>query len=164
MIKLLLTLLMMFTFGTSTVNAEENTVSIKDRISELAKTESDSQSTINAEVDKLSEDELKAIIANVNELTEPTEEDLAIKEAAINKLEEIKNVEENVTNSDDSSIELTTDSNVETSNLLVIGISALGISLMLSALTLLFAGYRIESRFPLMLGILLIVIMKLLAM
>ena len=88
MIKLLLTLIMMFTFGTSIVNAEENTTSIKDRISELSETKPDSKSAIKAEVDKLSEDELKAIIENVNELTEPTEYDLAIKEAAAIKLEE----------------------------------------------------------------------------
>ena len=93
MIKLLLTLLMMFTFGTSFVNAEENTASIKDRISELTEAESDNQSIINAEVNELSEDELKAIIANVDKLTEPTEEDLAIKETATIKLEEIKSFE-----------------------------------------------------------------------
>ena len=164
MIKLLLTLVMMFTFGTSTVNAEENTTNIEDRISELAEVKPDNQSAIKAKVNELSEDELKAIIANVDELTEPAEEDLAIKEAATIKLEEMKSIEENVTNADDSSIELTTDSNVETPNILVIGISALGISLMLSALTLLFAGYRTESRLPLMLGVLLIVIMKLFVM
>ena len=89
MIKLLLTLLMMFAFGTSTVNAEENTTSIKDRISELTETSSDSESAIKAEVDELSEDELKAIIENVNEMTEPTEVDLAIKEAAISRIEEL---------------------------------------------------------------------------
>ena len=164
MIKLLLTLIMMFAFGTSTVNAEENTTSIEDRISELAETKTSSQSTIKTKVGELSENELEKVIENVNELAEQTEDDLAIKEAAISKLEEIKNIEENVTNARDSSIELTTDSNVETPNLLVIGMSALGISLMLSALTLLFAGYRTESRLPLMLGVLLIVIMKLFAM
>ena len=86
MIKLLLTLLMLFTFGTSIVNAEENTTSIEDRISELAEVKLDSKSVIKAKVDELSEDELKAIIENVNELTEPTEEDLAIREAASIKL------------------------------------------------------------------------------
>ena len=90
MIKLLLTLIMMFTFGTSAVNAEENTPSIEDRISELAEVKLDRQSAIKAKVDELSEDELKAIIANVDELTEPTEEDLAIKEASSNKLEEME--------------------------------------------------------------------------
>ena len=94
MIKLLLALIMMFTFGTSTVNAEDDTAIIRDRVSQLAETSSDRQSIINAEVDELSEDELKTVIANVNELTEPAEEDLAIKKAAINKLEEMKNVEE----------------------------------------------------------------------
>ena len=93
MIKLLLTLVMMFGFGTSTVNAEENTTSIEDRIDELAETKTASQSTIEAKVDELSEDELKTVIANVNELTEPAEEDLAIKKAAINKLEEMKEAE-----------------------------------------------------------------------
>ena len=108
MIKLLSALIMMFAFGTSIVNAEEEATDIKDRISELAETKSASQSIINAEVDKLSEDELKTVIANVNDLTEPTEDDLIIKEAAISKLEKMKNVE-------DSSIKLTTDSNVEAS-------------------------------------------------
>ena len=92
--KLLLTLVMMFAFGTSTVNAEEDTTSTEDRISELAEINSVSQSTIKDKVDELSEDELETIIANVDELTEPTEEDLAIKEAAISKLEEMENVEE----------------------------------------------------------------------
>ena len=94
MIKLLLALIMMFAFGTSTVNAEEEATDIKDRISELAETKSASQSIINAEVDKLSEDELKTVIANVNDLTEPTEDDLAIEEAAISKLDEMNNVKE----------------------------------------------------------------------
>lgn len=90
MIKLILTLIMLFTFGTSTVNAEENTTSIENRINELAEIKSDSESAIKAKIDELSEDELKAIIENVNELKEPTEEDLAIKEAATNKLEEME--------------------------------------------------------------------------
>lgn len=94
MIKLLLTLIMMFTFGTSTVNAEENTTNIEDMISELAETKLDRQSTIKAKVDELSEDELKTMIANVNELTEPTEDNLAIKEAAISRLGEMENIEE----------------------------------------------------------------------
>ena len=94
MMKLLLALIMMFALGTSTVNAERNTASIEDRIDELAETKSDSQSTIKAKVDELSEDELKAIIANVNDLTEPTEDDLAIEEAAISKLDEMNNVKE----------------------------------------------------------------------
>ena len=94
MIKLLLALIMMFAFGTSTVNAEEEATDIKDRISELAETKSASQSIINAEVDKLSEDELKTVIANVNDLTEPTEDDLAIEEAAISKLDEMNHVTE----------------------------------------------------------------------
>lgn len=91
--KVLLTLVMLFTFGTSVVNAEEDTAVIEDRISELAETKSDSKSAINAKVDELSEDELKAIIANVDELTEQTEEDLAIKEASMNKLEEMEEAE-----------------------------------------------------------------------
>ena len=89
MIKLILTLIMVFTFGTTTVNAEENTTSIEDRISELSEVKLDSRSTIIARIDELSEDELKAIIENVNELTEPTEADLAIKEAASNELKEL---------------------------------------------------------------------------
>ena len=125
---------MMFTFGASTVNAEEDTMGIKDRISELAETKSDSQSIINAKVDELSEGELKTVIANVNELTEPTEEDLAIKEAAISKLEEMKRVEEYVTNADDDSIELTSDSNDDTLKFLAIGIGVLGLILILSLL------------------------------
>ena len=133
-IKLLLTLIMMFTFGASTVNAEEDTTGIKDRISELAETKSDSQSIINSKVDELSEEELKTVIANVNELTEPTEEDLAIKEAAISKLEEMKRVEEYVTNADDDSIELTSDSNDDTLKFLAIGIGVLGLILILSLL------------------------------
>ena len=88
MIKLLLTLIMVFTFGISTVNAEENTTNIDDRISELTEAKPNSELAIKARIDKLSEDELKAIIENVDELTDPTEEDLAIKETAINKLKE----------------------------------------------------------------------------
>ena len=92
MIKLLLTLVMMFTFGfgTSIVNAEENTINIDARISELAEVKLDSRSAIIARIDELSEDELKAIIENVNELTEPTETDLAIKKAASNKLKALR--------------------------------------------------------------------------
>ena len=93
MIKLLLTLIMMFTFGISTVNAEENTTSIEDRIDELAETKTASQSTIKAKIDELSEDELKTVIANVNELAEQTGDDLDIKDAAISKLEEMKEAE-----------------------------------------------------------------------
>ena len=90
MTKLLLTLIMMmFTFGTSFVSAEENTTNIEDRISELAVAKPDSELAIKAKVDELSEDELKAIIENVNELTEPTEYDLAIKKAATIKLREL---------------------------------------------------------------------------
>lgn len=164
MIKLLLTLIMMFTFGTSTVNAEEDTTGIKDRVSELAETKSDSQSIINAEVDELSEDELKTVIANVNELTEPTEDDLVIKEAAISKLEEMKRVEEYVTNADDDSIELTTDSNVETSNPLAVGIGVLGLILMAVALIMFFMGYRTQITSPLIIiGLVLIIVMNLLA-
>lgn len=89
MIKLILTLIMVFTFGTTTVNAEENTTNIEDRISELAEVNLDRRESIIARIDELSEDELKAIVANVNELTEPTEDDLDIKEAATNKLKEL---------------------------------------------------------------------------
>ena len=162
MIKLLLTLIMMFAFGTSTVNAEEDTTGIKDRISELAETKSDNQSIINAEVDELSEDELKTVIANVNELTEPTEDDLVIKEAAISKLEAMKKVEEYVTNADDDSIELTTDSNVETSNPLAIRLGVIGLILMSFALIMLFMGYSDESTLPFLVGMLLVVVMQLL--
>ena len=94
MIKLLLALIMMFAFGTSTVNAEENTTSIEDKISELAKTKSDNESVIKAKIDELSEDELKAVIVNVNKLEEKDLDDLAIEEAAISKLDEMNNVEE----------------------------------------------------------------------
>ena len=138
MIKLLLTLIMIFTVGTSTVNAEENTTSIEDMISELAETESDRQSTIKAKVDELSEDELKTVIANVNELTEPTEDNLAIKEAAINKLEEMKSV--------------------ETSNLLALGACVLGIISFFSAFIMTLTGYNDESTVPLILGVVLIFI------
>ena len=140
MIKLLLAFIMMFAFGTSTVNAEENTAGIKDRVSELAKTKTDSQSIINAEVDELSEDELKTVIANVNELTEPAEEDLAIKKAAINKLEEMKSVEK--------------------PNLLAIGIGVLGVVLLFSGVIL--TGHSDESTLLFIVGILLVVAMLLL--
>ena len=121
MIKLLSALIMMFAFGTSTVNAEENATGIKDRVSELADTKLDTQSIINAEVDELSEDELKAVIANVNDLTEPTEDDLVIKEAATNKLEEMKSV--------------------ETSSLAALGIGTLGVFLISFAWGMAIAGH-----------------------
>ena len=140
MIKLLLTLIMMFTFGTSTVNAEENTISIEDRISELAETKSeDSQSVINAKLDELYEDELKAIIANVNELTEPTEDDLTIKEAAISKLEELK------------------------FNHLALRVGFIGLGLMFSSFIMLFTRYSDESTLTFIAGLVLIVVMRLLA-
>ena len=113
MIKLILTLIMMFTFGASTVNAEENTTSIEDRIIELAEIKSGSQSDIKTKIDELSEDELEKVIANVNELTDPTEDDLDIKEAAISKLDGMKIV--------------------ETSYLVILGIYVLGIIYMLYA-------------------------------
>ena len=134
--KLLLTLVMMFTFGTSTVNAEESGNSTEDRISELAEINSDSQSTIKDKVDELSEDELKTIIANVDELTEPTEEDLAIKEAAISKLEEMKSV--------------------ETSNLLALGAGVLGLISIFSALFMTFTRYSDKITAPVILGVVLI--------
>ena len=138
MIKLLLALIMMFTFGTSTVNAEDDTASIRDRVSELADTKLDSQSIINAEVDELSEDELETVIANVDELTEPTEEDLAIKEAAISKLEEMKSV--------------------ETSNLLALGAVVLGLISIFSALFMVLTGHIDFINVPLILGVVLIFI------
>ena len=142
MIKLLL-LVMMFAFGTSTVNAEENTTRTEDRISELAEINSDSQSTIEDKVDELSKDELETIIANVDELTEPTEEDLAIKEAAISKLEEIESV--------------------ETSNTLTIGIGVVGLILIISALVMLFMGYSDQITSPLIIiGLVLTIVMQLL--
>ena len=142
MIKLLL-LVMMFAFGTSTVNAEENTTRTEDRISELAEINSDSQSTIEDKVDVLSEDELETIISNVDELTEPTEEDLAIKEAAISKLEEIESV--------------------ETSNTLTIGIGVVGLILIISALVMLFMGYSDQITSPLIIiGLVLTIVMQLL--
>lgn len=138
MIKLLLTLIMVFTFGTSTVNAEENTTNIENRISELAEAKPDNLSTINAKVDELSEDELKAIIENVNELKEPTEEDLAIKEAAISKLEE------------------------EEVSPLTIVVFALGFGLIFSAFIMLFKGYIDESVLTFGVGILLVMVVSLL--
>ena len=122
MIKLLLTLLMLFIFGTSTVNAEENTTNIEDRISELDETKTASQSTIKTNIDELSEYEIETIIANVDELTEPTEEDLAIKEAAISAILELAGVEEM--------------ESVETSNTLITGVFILGLGLMLYVLLL----------------------------
>ena len=148
MMKLLLTLVMMFAFGTSTVNAEEDTTSTEDRISELAEINSVSQSTIKDKVDELSEDELETIIANVDELTEPTEDDLAIKEAAISKLE-LAGVEET--------------ESVETSDLLPLGIGVVGLILMLSALIMLFMGHRDASRMPLIAGMIMVIVMQLLA-
>lgn len=68
--------------------------STEDRISELAETKTASRSTIKTKVDELSEDELKAIIANVDELTEPTEDDLVIKEPAVSAILELAGVEE----------------------------------------------------------------------
>ena len=109
---------MVFTFGTTTVNAEENTTSIEDRIIELAEIKSGSQSDIKTKIDELSEDELETVISNVNELTDQTEDDLAIKEAAISKLEGMKIV--------------------ETSYLVILGIYVLGLILMLSALFMMF--------------------------
>lgn len=143
MIKLILTLIMMFGFGTTTVNAEENTTRTEDRISELAEIKSDSQSTIIARIDELSEDELETIIANIDELTEPTEEDMAIKEVALSKLEEMESV--------------------ETSDFLSIGIGVVGLILMISALIMLFMGHREASRMPLIIGMLLLIVMQLLA-
>lgn len=141
MIKLLLTLIMMFTFGTSVVNAEINAADIKDRISELAEAKSDTQSIINAQVNELSEDELKAIIANVNELAEPAEEDLIIKEAANNKLQEMKSIDE--------------------LSPLTIGLGILGFGLMFSAFVMLFTGFSDESTLTFGAGLLLIMIVKL---
>ena len=138
MTKLLLTLILMFTFGTSLVSAEENTTNIEDRISELAEAKPDSKSAIKAKVDELSEDELKAIIENVNELTEQTEDDLAIKEAAVSKLEEMKSV--------------------ETSNLLALGIGVLGLISIFSALFMVLTGHIDKINVPLILGVVLIFI------
>ena len=122
--KLLLTLIMMFTFGTSTVNAEENTTSIEDRISELTVTKSESQSIIKSKVDELSEDELKTVIANINELTEPTEDVLVIKEAAISKLESLNTL------------------NTLKSNLLTIGIGIIVLGLLHSSWLMTIEEYR----------------------
>lgn len=141
MIKLLLTLIMLFTFGTSTVNAEENTTNIEDRISELAEVKLDSKSVIKAKVDKLSEDELKAIIANVDELTEPTEDELDIKEAATNKLEEMENVEVSP---------------------FTIVVFALGLLLMFSSFIMLFTGYIDESTWTFIVGLILVMVVSLL--
>ena len=137
MIKLLLTLVMMFGFGTSTVNAEENTTSIEDRIDELAETKTASQSTIKAKIDELSEDELKTVIANVNELTEQTGDDLAIKDAAISKLEGMKN------------------------NPVAIGIGVVGLILMFSAYFMVLAGYDGDITVPLFAGVIMVILMLL---
>ena len=142
MIKLLLTLIVMFAFGTSTVNAEEKAASIEDRIDELAETKTASQSTIEAKIDELSEDELKTVIANVNELTEQTGDDLAIKDAAISKLEEMKEAEVSP---------------------LTLGIGVVGLILMFSAWFMVLAGYDGDITVPLFLGVLLIIVMLILA-
>ena len=142
MIKLLLALIMMFAFGTSTVNAEENTTSIEDKISELAKTKSDNESAIKAKIDELSEDELKAVIVNVNKLEEKNLDDLFIEEAAISKLREMKTIE---------------------TYYLPLGLGVVGIILMLSALIMTFTGYNDESIMPLIIGMLLLIVMRLLA-
>ena len=139
MMKLLLALIMMFALGTSTVNAEKNTASIEDRIDELAETKTASQSTIEAKIDELSEDELKTVIANVNELTEQTGDDLAIKDAAISKLEGMKN------------------------NPLAIGIGVVGLVLMFSAYFMVLAGYDGDITVPLVAGVTMIVVTLLLA-
>ena len=141
MIKLILTLIMVFTFGTTTVNAEENTTSIEDRISELSEVNLDRRESIIARIDELSEDELKAIIANVDEMKEPTEDDLDIKEAATNKLEEMENVE------------------VSTFTIVVF---ALGLVLIFSSLNMLLTGYTGESKLPFIVGMLLVMVMSLL--
>ena len=121
MIKLLLALIMMFAFGTSTVNAEENPTNIEDKISELAKTKSDNESAIKAKIDELSEDELKAVIINVNKLEEKNLDDLTIEEAAISKLREMESVEK--------------------SDLVAFGISALGVLLVFFAWGMAIAGH-----------------------
>lgn len=142
MIKILLTLIMIFTFGASTVNAEENTTNIEDRISELSEVKLDRRSSIIARIDELSEDELKAIVANVNELTEPTEDDLDIKEAATNKLEEMKSIGE--------------------LSPLTIGLGVLGLVLMFSSFIMLFTGYIDESTWTFIVGLILVMVVSLL--
>ena len=134
MIKLLLALIMMFALGTSTVNAEKNTASIEDRIDELAETKTASQSTIQAKVDELSEDELKTVIANVNELTEQTGDDLAIKDAAISKLEGMKN------------------------NPVAVVVGVIGLILMFSSWFMVLTGHIDKINVPLILGVVLIFI------
>lgn len=147
MIKVLLTLIMVFTFGTSTVNAEENTTSIEDRISELAETKSDSQSIIKSKVNELSEDELKTVISNINELTEPTEDELVIKEATISKLEEMKIVE------------ALNPLNILKLNPLTIGMGFLVLGLMHSEWLMELTGYSDESKYPLIVGMGVLLIM-----
>ena len=142
MIKLILTLIMVFTFGTTTVNAEENTTSIEDRISELSEVKLDRRESIIARIDELSEDELKAIVANVNEMTEPTEDDLDIKEAATNKLEEMKSIGE--------------------LSPLTIGLGVLGLLLMFSSFIMLFTGYIDESTWTFIVGLILVMVVSLL--
>lgn len=147
MIKLLLTLIMVFTFGTSTVNAEENTTNnIENRIDELAETKPDSKSAIKAKVAELSEDELKAIIANVDDLVEPTEEDLAIKEAAMNKLEEME---------DGKELSPLTIGLGELSPL-IIGLAVLGVGFMFSTFIMVFKGSQGGTTLSFVAGMLLI--------
>lgn len=158
MIKVLLTLIMVFTFGTTTVNAEENTNSIEDRISELTVTKSESQSIIKAKVDELSEDELKTVIANINELTEQTDDDLAIKEAAISKLEEMKSVEEPVNTDDDYFITL---SNFHTADYRDVLIGVLGLFLLFYAMYVMVMGYKGSSIWTIIIGTLWVLVMHL---
>ena len=158
MIKILLTLIMVFTFGTTTVNAEENTTSIEDKISALAKTKSDSESTIKAKIDELSEDELKTVIANINEMTEQDVDDLAIKEAAISKLEEMKSVEEPVNTDDDYFITL---SNIHTADYRDVLIGVLGLFLMFYAFYVMFMGYKGSSIWTIIIGTLWVLVMHL---
>ena len=141
MIKLLLTLIMMFTFGTSIVNAEVNTTSIEDRISELAEIKPDRQSSIKAKVDELSKDELEKVIENVNELTELTEDDLAIKEAATIKLEEMKEERH-----------------------LAVGVVIAVLVILFAPLIMLFTGYTDKGPLPILFGVLLVVVILLLTM
>ena len=141
MIKLILTLIMLFTFGTSTVSAEENTTNIDDRISELSEVKLDSRTSIIARIDKLSKAELKAIIENVNELTEPTEDDLAIKEAATIKLEEMKEERH-----------------------LTVGVAIEVLVMIFTPLIMLFTGYTDKGPLPILIGVLLVVVILLLTM
>lgn len=102
MLKLILAILFFMITSATPISAEENTSGVIERIGELAEVKTDTQLAIEANINKLSEEELKKIVVNVNELTEQSEEDLVIKEAAIHRLDKL---DVYVISSNDSSID-----------------------------------------------------------